>query len=59
MLASPSQYQELDLSGNSGNSTFIQGEIIVDSLQMGGGGTIQMNLNALKSFTINQVALVQ
>jgi hypothetical protein len=59
MLASPNQYQELDLSGNSGNSTFIQGEIIVDSLQMGGGGTIQMNLNALKSFTINQVALVQ
>lgn len=59
MLADADHFQELDLSGNSGNSTFIQGEIIVDSLQMGGGGTIQMNLNALKAFTINQVALVQ
>jgi hypothetical protein len=59
MLASPNQFQELDLSGNSGNSTFIQGEIIVDSLQMGGGGTIQMNLNSSNLFVINQVALVQ
>ena len=53
------QYQELSLQGNSGNATTIQGEIIVDSLQLGGGGTIEMNLSALKSFTINQVALVQ
>jgi len=53
------KYQELDLSGNSGNTTFIQGEIIVDVLKMGGAGTIQMNLNSLKSFTVNQVALVQ
>jgi Flp pilus assembly protein TadG len=59
MLASPDHFQELDLSGNSGNSTYIQGEIIVDSLQMGGGGTIQMNLNSSDLFVVNQVALVQ
>lgn len=52
------QYQELHLSGNSGNATTIQGEIIVDALTLGGGGTISMNLNALKLFTIDQVALV-
>jgi hypothetical protein len=52
-------YQELDLSGNSGNTTKIQGEIIVDALQMGGTGGITMDLNPNPVFTIYEVALVQ
>jgi hypothetical protein len=53
------QYQELDLQGNTGNTTKVTGMIIVDSLQLGGGGTITMNLNGNPSLVVNQVALVQ
>lgn len=52
-------YQDLELRGNSGNTTLIEGEIIVSSLDLGGGGTIQMNLNPNLVLPVNQVALVK
>ena len=58
MLATPSKYQSVSLSGNSGSSTTIQGEIIVDSLTLGGTGGVTMNLSST-SYPISQVALVQ
>jgi hypothetical protein len=58
MTGTPSQYQELDLQGGSGNSTLIQGEIIVGALSLGGNGTIKMNLNSTTTLTVRQVALV-
>ena len=59
MTSSPSQYQALSLSGNSGSSTTIMGEIIVGTLSLGGTGGITMDLNAAANYTIRQVALVQ
>jgi len=58
MLATPAQYQSLALQGNSGNTTLVTGEIIVGELQLGGGGTIKMDLNSAPLYTIDQVALV-
>jgi Flp pilus assembly protein TadG len=57
MLGTASHYQELDLQGGPGSSTYINGEIIVDSLQLGGNASITMNLNN-SSVLINQIALV-
>jgi hypothetical protein len=58
MLADSTHYQELDLQGTPGSGTKIEGEIIVDSLQLGGNGGITMNLNNA-SYTVSQIALVQ
>ena len=58
MLSTPSKYQELDLQGGSGSGTLLEGEIIVDSLQLGGNGSIQMDLNSNASYIVSQVALV-
>ncbi|HVJ07456.1 MAG TPA: pilus assembly protein TadG-related protein [Acidisarcina sp.] len=58
MLTAPTHYQEVDVWGNSGSGTLIQGEIIVDVLQLGGGGTIQMNLDPFPSAIVSEVALV-
>jgi hypothetical protein len=58
MLGAASHYQELDLQGGPGSSTNINGEIIVDSLQLGGNASITMNLNN-PSVTVSQIALVQ
>lgn len=58
MTADSTHYQELDLQGGSGNSTLIQGEIIVGALGLGGNGTITMNLNSTTVLTVRQVALV-
>lgn len=58
MKASASQYQALTIQGNAGNTTLIDGEIIVGTLELGGGGTIQMDLNPFSSLIISQVALV-
>jgi hypothetical protein len=57
MLGTASHYQELDLQGGPGSSTYVNGEIIVDSLQLGGNASITMNLNN-PSVTVNQIALV-
>jgi len=58
-LATATRYQELDLQGNSGNATKIDGEIIVDALQLGGTGGITMSLNSNASYIVSEVALVQ
>jgi hypothetical protein len=58
MLTTPTKFQELDLKGGSGSGTLVQGEIIVDSLQLGGNGSITMNLNSSATLIIPQVALV-
>jgi hypothetical protein len=50
--------QTINGQGGSGSGTLVQGEIITDLLSLGGGGSIQMNLNAGQSYSINQVALV-
>jgi len=57
--ATPAHYQELRISGNSGSATKIEGEIIADSLTLGGGGAIVMNLNPAATLIVPQVALVQ
>jgi Predicted membrane protein len=52
------QYQQLDLQGKAGSGTTIQGEIIVSVLNLGGTGTITMNLNSNATLVISQIALV-
>lgn len=59
MKATPSKYQTLSLSGGSGSSTVIQGEIITSALILGGNGGITMNLNPAATLKVRQVALVQ
>ncbi len=59
MTANASQYQQVNLSGNSGSATNITGEIIAGVLNMGGGGAINMSLNASATTVVRQVALVQ
>jgi hypothetical protein len=55
---SASYGQTINVQGGSGSGTLVHGEIITDLLSLGGGGTIQMNLNATQTYSINQVALV-
>ena len=52
-------YQNLILRGGGTGSTLVQGEIITSTLDLGGGGVIQMNLNAGGSIITRQVALVR
>jgi len=52
-------YQNLILRGKSGNTTVVEGEIITSTLDMGGSGSIKMNLNAGGSIITRQVALVK
>jgi hypothetical protein len=54
----PSVYQTISLSGNSGNTTQLTGEIIAGALSLGGTGGITMNLSGT-SVTVRQIALVQ
>ena len=58
MNADPTHYQELDLQGTPGSSTYIQGEIIVGTLHMAGNAAITMNLNSNAILDIRQVAMV-
>jgi hypothetical protein len=51
-------YQNVRLRGGSGSGTLVQGEIIVSTLDMGGSGTITMNLNSSTTYFVDQVALV-
>lgn len=52
-------YQSLSLQGTSGSTTKVQGEIIVDTLSLGGTSGITMNLSSLSCYTVRQIALVQ
>lgn len=58
MTATPAHYQSLTLQGTPGSSTTIIGEIIVDTLSLGGNAGIMMNLNPAATLHIPQVALV-
>ncbi|WP_263419483.1 pilus assembly protein TadG-related protein [Terriglobus albidus] len=59
MLANAAQFQQLNLQGGSGSGTTVQGEIIVGALQLGGNGSITMNLRSNAVYNVNEVALVQ
>ncbi len=52
-------YQSLSLQGTSGSSTLVQGEIITDTLSLGGTSGITMNLNSLSCYSVREVALVR
>lgn len=58
-IMTPSLYQQLTLSGNPGNTTNIQGQIITSSLIIKGSGTVQMYLSSQPTLNVRQVALVQ
>jgi Flp pilus assembly protein TadG len=51
-------YQALSVQGNAGSTTTVTGEIITNTLSLGGGGQIRMNLDTT-SRIVRQVALVQ
>lgn len=55
-----SSFQDIfSLSGNSGASTYVLGEIVTDNLTLGGGGTINMDLNPSTAFNILKASLYQ
>ena len=58
-IAGDGKYQLLSLQGNSGGTTKVEGEIIVDMLSLGGTSSITMNLSSAAIFPVRQVALVQ
>ena len=58
MLATPSQYQEVDYNGNPCSSTVQQGYIIASSLQIVGTTTIRMSISPFGFFVIRRIALV-
>lgn len=58
MQGDPTHYQELDLQGTPGSTTYIQGEVIVGALHMGGNAAITMNLNSNAVLDVSQIALV-
>jgi hypothetical protein len=47
------------LNGNSGNTTQVVGQILVDSLDLGGTSGIQMTLNPNNVQPIRKLALVR
>ena len=51
-------YQNLRLRGSPGSQTNVVGEIIVSTLDIGGGGAIRMHLNPSANYSVNQMALV-
>jgi hypothetical protein len=59
MTTVATQYQTLHLQGGGTNGTIVRGMIIVSVLELGGGGTITMNLSRDLSYTIRKVALVK
>jgi len=59
MLANAAQVQTLNLQGGSGSGTQFQGEIIVGALQLGGNGSITMNISSSTIYHVSEVALVQ
>jgi hypothetical protein len=51
-------FQALTFGGGGGSNTTLTGEIIVNTLSLGGNGTINMNLSSVTRL-VRQVALVQ
>jgi hypothetical protein len=58
-LAGDPAYQKLSLGGNSGSSTQILGQILVDSLNLGGTSGIKMTLNPFAVHPIRKLALIR
>ena len=58
MKADATHYQQLNLQGTPGSTTYVQGEIIVGVLNMGGNAGITMNLNSNSTLVVRQVAMV-
>jgi len=58
-VVTSSHYQLVQLQGGGGSGTILKGEIIVNELLLGGGGTITMNLNPAAVAPVHQIALVQ
>ena len=52
-------YQELQLGGNPGSSTEIDGMIIMDTLYLHGTPNLTMKINPAYKLNIRQVALVK
>jgi Putative Flp pilus-assembly TadE/G-like len=50
---------QLSLYGNTGSDTRVLGDIVLDQLQLGGGGTINMELNPAAAYSVLKVALLQ
>ncbi|MGI8959730.1 MAG: pilus assembly protein TadG-related protein [Bryobacteraceae bacterium] len=57
-VTTATRYQLVQMQGNGGSGTLIQGEIITNELLLGGSGTIRMNLNPAALTPVRQVALV-
>jgi Putative Flp pilus-assembly TadE/G-like len=56
----PTYYSDtLTITGNSGGSAYILGEIITDNLDLNGGGSIYMDLNPTTAQNIYKAALYQ
>jgi Putative Flp pilus-assembly TadE/G-like len=58
ILGSSTHFQELDLQGNPGSATNIDGEIIVDVLGLGGNAGITMSLSSTPTLIISEVAMI-
>ena len=50
---------QMNLFGNPGSSTYVLGDIVIDQLKLGGGGSIVMDLNPSAAATTLKAALVQ
>jgi hypothetical protein len=58
-ISADGTYQSLDLQGTSGSATRILGQIIVDTLSLGGTSDIVMTLRSDAIYTVRQIALVK
>lgn len=55
----PAFNDTFSLSGNSGSTTYVLGEIVTDQLILGGGGGVAMHLSPTSKYNILKVALLQ
>ena len=58
-LEGSAEFQTLSLQGTPGSTTQVIGQIIVDSLQLGGNATINMTLNPNSAQPIRKLALIR
>lgn len=58
-LAGSADFQTLSLQGTPGSTTQVVGQIIVDSLHLGGNATINMTLNPNAAVPIRKLALIR
>jgi hypothetical protein len=55
-----SYYQDIfQIQGNSTSGTYVLGDIVADNLMLGGGGSINMDLNPTNAFNILKASLYQ